>query len=373
MATTPTQTASAELNPLDLISIDNNSATTTSFKVAKVFGKQHHNVLRKIKDLGCSEEFAKLNFEVCFKNNELQNGKPQPYYKMTKNGFVLLAMGFTTQKAMKFKEDYIAAFDWMAEKLLKQQSAPTPSTPSEPPIDTAGPHWMQIDNQPVITFRGIIAIHGYQIGRLNYLYHKHESRFARHSWLLAASNERFQQLKDQGQLGCIVRLFDAEGYRLLLQLHQNEYQPRLPGGQGDLLPEPEPDKPVLQFHTAVLHPVHRLPFISGADDPSGCSFWDVPMTGGYSGGLQTGRALALIYLNHMANRGDAGGCLSDVVLALIRTSGELDSKTRLGQVIGFFKALDDLLTLLKFGESVHGNDQDLLDLANDGLDGVIRE
>ena len=32
------------------------------------------------------EEFAKLNFEVCFKINELQNSKPQPYYELTKNG-----------------------------------------------------------------------------------------------------------------------------------------------------------------------------------------------------------------------------------------------------------------------------------------------
>ena len=29
---------------------------------------------------------TKLNFEVCFKINELQNSKPQPYYGLTKNG-----------------------------------------------------------------------------------------------------------------------------------------------------------------------------------------------------------------------------------------------------------------------------------------------
>ena len=38
--------------------------TTTSRKVAEVFGKRHDNVLRDIENLGCSDNFRKLNFEV---------------------------------------------------------------------------------------------------------------------------------------------------------------------------------------------------------------------------------------------------------------------------------------------------------------------
>ncbi|MCV6590112.1 MAG: Rha family transcriptional regulator [Marinobacterium sp.] len=233
-------TASAELNPLDLISIENDQPVTTSLKVAEVFGKRHRDVLRKIDGLDCSDKYRMRNFAHTVRERKNPSGGApiaSPLCKMTKNGFVFLIMGFTGKKAAKFKEDYIAAFDLMAEQLLLKQQSPT--TPSEPPINTTGPHWMQIDDQPVITFRGIIAIHGYRIGQLNYLYHKHESRFARHSWLLAASNERFQQLKDQGQQGCIVRLFDAEGYRLLLQLFRDEYQPRLEAEQAELLPAPE--------------------------------------------------------------------------------------------------------------------------------------
>ncbi len=38
--------------------------TTTSRKVAEFFGKEHKNVLRDIENIGCSENFRKLNFEL---------------------------------------------------------------------------------------------------------------------------------------------------------------------------------------------------------------------------------------------------------------------------------------------------------------------
>ncbi|MCV6588694.1 MAG: Rha family transcriptional regulator [Marinobacterium sp.] len=263
MATTPTQTASAELNPLDLISIDNNSATTTSFKVAKVFGKQHKDVLRKLERLECSSEFTERNFTLCFKNNELQNGKPQPYYKMTQNGFAILAMGFTGTKAMKFKEDFLAAFDWMAEQLLlKQQS---PSTPSDPPIDTTGPHWMQIDGKPVITFKLIEQLTGHSVGQLTYVYHKNKARFAESCWILSTSQPGFQQLKDQGQGGNLVRLFNVEGYQLLMQLFRDEYQPRLEAEQAELLPAPEAASEQQLFQIQGIIPFYAD--LSGVDLP----------------------------------------------------------------------------------------------------------
>ena len=103
------------------IQIKNNQVVTTSEIVAKVFGKRHDNVLRDIKVLmeQCDEDFANLNFEVCFKINELQNGKPTPYYNLTKNGFMLLVMGYKSKKAIQIKISYINAFDYMAGELAK--------------------------------------------------------------------------------------------------------------------------------------------------------------------------------------------------------------------------------------------------------------
>lgn len=114
------QLANSE-NFKQFIQIKDHQTVTTSEIVAKVFGKSHSHVLRDIRELleGCDDDFAKSNFGLCFKNNELQNGKPQPYYELTKNGFMLLVMGYKSKKAMGIKISYIKAFDYMAEELSK--------------------------------------------------------------------------------------------------------------------------------------------------------------------------------------------------------------------------------------------------------------
>ncbi|NNP75562.1 Rha family transcriptional regulator [Acinetobacter sp. Ac_3412] len=103
-----------------LVMLDHGVPVTTSFRVAEIFKKQHKNVLQAVQKLECSENFTKLNFKLCYKINELQNGKPQPYYEMTKDGFVFLVMGFTGKEAAQFKEAYINAFNWIQDELMKR-------------------------------------------------------------------------------------------------------------------------------------------------------------------------------------------------------------------------------------------------------------
>ena len=93
----------------------NGSPVTNSLLVAETFGKAHRNVLRDIENLECSESFQVLNFEQMFKIRELPNGgqAQDRYYNITKDGFTILAMGYTGKKAMEFKEKYIAAFNAM--------------------------------------------------------------------------------------------------------------------------------------------------------------------------------------------------------------------------------------------------------------------
>ena len=108
-------------NDVDLVSIDGGEPRTTSLAVANKFGRRHGDILRAIKNMDCSKEFAKRNFALCFKINDLQNGKKQPFYNMTKDGFVFLVMGFTGKVAAEFKELYINEFNRMADKLAVEQ------------------------------------------------------------------------------------------------------------------------------------------------------------------------------------------------------------------------------------------------------------
>ncbi|EPH8537602.1 Rha family transcriptional regulator [Escherichia coli] len=81
--------------------------------VAERFGKRHADVIRAIESIYKQESLAKRNFALCFEINELQNGKRQKFYKMTRDGFSLLAMGFTGKEALSWKIKYIEAFNEM--------------------------------------------------------------------------------------------------------------------------------------------------------------------------------------------------------------------------------------------------------------------
>lgn len=83
----------------------------TSLDVAETFEKEHRRVLQDIRELGCSEEFREHYFVQLEYLNQ-QNHK-QPMYYITRDGFVLLAMGYTGEKVMKFKEAYIKQFNAM--------------------------------------------------------------------------------------------------------------------------------------------------------------------------------------------------------------------------------------------------------------------
>lgn len=88
----------------------------TSLDVAETFGKEHARVLRDIRDLDCSAEFRVGNFAESYYLNT-QN-KKQPMYYITRDGFTLLVMGYTGEKAMRFKEAYIKQFNAMEKALI---------------------------------------------------------------------------------------------------------------------------------------------------------------------------------------------------------------------------------------------------------------
>ncbi|MFQ6341954.1 Rha family transcriptional regulator [Campylobacter sp. VTCC 70190] len=92
---------------------------TTSLDIAAVFEKRHDNIISQIKALP-QDEFNALNFKaVKYKDGK---GEIRPCYNLTRDGFSLLVMGFTGEKAYKFKIEFIKAFNEM-EKRLKNLEA----------------------------------------------------------------------------------------------------------------------------------------------------------------------------------------------------------------------------------------------------------
>jgi len=109
----------------------NNVAITSSLKVAEKFEMEHKNVLRAIENLLHSNEnmtaqncaVHKMFHKTTYSN--LQN-KEQPMYYMNRDGFTLLAMGFTGKKALQFKLEYIAEFNRQEELIKELLANPQP-------------------------------------------------------------------------------------------------------------------------------------------------------------------------------------------------------------------------------------------------------
>ncbi len=88
----------------------------TSLDVAETFEKEHRRVLQDIRELGCSDDFRVHNFVQSDYLN--QQNHSQPMYFMTRDGFTMLVMGYTGEKAMRFKEGYIRQFNEMEKALI---------------------------------------------------------------------------------------------------------------------------------------------------------------------------------------------------------------------------------------------------------------
>lgn len=86
-------------------------AVTTSLQVAETFGKEHSKVIRSIEGIAKSGDTPQMFAKDTYINP--QNNQKYPMYYMNRDGFTLLAMGFTGKKALDFKLQYIDAFNSM--------------------------------------------------------------------------------------------------------------------------------------------------------------------------------------------------------------------------------------------------------------------
>ena len=109
------------INFQNFVQIQNSQIVTTSEFIAQAFDKQHKHVLEKIEQI--SKEIKASFFEPNFrlKAKQVKTGfgfRETKSYELTKDGFMLLVMGFTGKQAMAIKIAYIEAFNAMSEAIL---------------------------------------------------------------------------------------------------------------------------------------------------------------------------------------------------------------------------------------------------------------
>lgn len=108
-----------------LVVVENNTPITTSRIVAEQFDKPHNDVVKSIRKLveqmASTSDVGKNSPVKMFNKTSYtdKKGESRPMYEMTRDGFSLLAMGFTGKKALEFKLKFINEFNRMEETLKK--------------------------------------------------------------------------------------------------------------------------------------------------------------------------------------------------------------------------------------------------------------
>ena len=101
-----------------ILSTQNGEPVASSRQIAESFEKNHRDVLRAVDNLKEDvRNFAQMFFETTVPDSY---GREQRAYLMNRDGFTLLAMGFTGKAALEWKLKYIAAFNEMEKKLAEQ-------------------------------------------------------------------------------------------------------------------------------------------------------------------------------------------------------------------------------------------------------------
>lgn len=105
-----------------LVTIKNGATVTNSRDVAAYFGKEHRNVIAKIDKLLPDLPTPHAYFSAGVYTLPETGNQPHTSFDMSRDGFTLLAMGFTGKKALAFKLKYIEQFNRMEEELKQRGS-----------------------------------------------------------------------------------------------------------------------------------------------------------------------------------------------------------------------------------------------------------
>ncbi|ARO54053.1 hypothetical protein B2G69_07775 [Methylorubrum zatmanii] len=111
-------------NFLPPVTLIDGKVAADSRDVASLFGKRHDNVIRdirgllKIEETPCGSYFQETTYI------DPQNGRSYTRFLMDRDGFSILAMGFTGVRAMQWKVAYLGSFNAMEATLRDRPAAP---------------------------------------------------------------------------------------------------------------------------------------------------------------------------------------------------------------------------------------------------------
>lgn len=135
-----------------IVAMQGDHPTTNTLIIAEHFGKKHSHVMRDLRELisDCPEEFNQSNFGLVEYYDA--KGEKRPMYTLTRDGFMLLSMGFTGANATRLKIAFIDAFNKMESEIKRHHEAVPESVARE--LLTARPLWARIQRYFALGLNG---------------------------------------------------------------------------------------------------------------------------------------------------------------------------------------------------------------------------
>lgn len=110
------------MNRSDLVEVFNGEIMASSYDVAMKMGKNNSNVMRDARNIMKKLENSQpsiLRGEIFKESTRTSRGREYQIIMMNRDGFSLLAMGFTGQKAFDWKVKFLNAFNMMESYISK--------------------------------------------------------------------------------------------------------------------------------------------------------------------------------------------------------------------------------------------------------------
>lgn len=108
-------------NQNNLVRMFKNQVVVSSIQLAEHFDKRHCDVLRLLNALLRSANKQRLSKHFFKSNYKDETGKNNTMYLMDRDGFSLLVMSFKGEKALKWKLDFIDAFNAMEQEIRNNE------------------------------------------------------------------------------------------------------------------------------------------------------------------------------------------------------------------------------------------------------------
>jgi Rha family phage regulatory protein len=143
-----------------LVEVSDGRIFTTSLKVAKHFHKPHDKVVKAIRRIieqsPRVDSLANFGERKSLYTTGRKQARERAYYEMTEEGFAIVAMSFTGEKALRWKWDFLNAFFDVREQLaaIKERESAA--------LYTIRPRWKPIVEHPDYRRADLIELTGHK-------------------------------------------------------------------------------------------------------------------------------------------------------------------------------------------------------------------